>query len=110
MYSSFNSAKVYTKSHEWIEVLKDKGTARVGITNYAQEQLGEIIHIEFPSIGKKVAAGQSPLVIESVKLAADVYAPVGGEIVAVNKQVEKSPTLVNEQAEDAWIFEIKYDK
>ena len=88
----------------------EKGIARVGISNYAQEQLGEIIHIEFPSVGKAVVVGESPLVIESVKLAADVYSPVGGVIVAVNTNVEKTPTLVNDQAEDAWLFEVKYDK
>lgn len=104
------TAKKYTKSHEWFEFFPQKRIARVGISDHAQAELGEIIHIEFPTIGKNLEAAQSALVIESVKVAADVYSPVTGEVVATNTEVEKNPTMVNEKAEEAWLFEIHCDK
>lgn len=72
--------------------------ARVGISDYAQQQLGEIIHIEFPSVGKAVQKGDSTVVVESVKIAADVYTPISGKVQTLNKEVEGNPSLVNEAA------------
>jgi glycine cleavage system H protein len=84
--------------------------ARVGISNYAQQQLGEIIHVEFPSVGKALQHGDSASVIESVKIAADVYTPVAGKVTALNKDVEGNPQLVNDEAEKSWLFEISYNQ
>jgi glycine cleavage system H protein len=98
----------YTKSHEWIDYFPENKVARVGISNYAQQQLGEIIHVELPAVGKTLSAGDSTVVIESVKIAADVYTPVTGKITALNKEVEKNPSAVNDSAESSWLFEISY--
>jgi len=100
----------YTKSHEWIEYYPERKVARVGISNYAQQQLGEIIHVEFPSVGKTLNGGDSTVVIESVKIAADVYTPVEGKVTALNKDVSGNPSLVNDDAEKAWLFEISYNQ
>lgn len=87
MYFLINSARKYTKSHEWIDYFPERKVAQVGISNYAQMQLGEIIHVEFPSVGKALTSGDSAVVIESVKIAADVYTPVAGKVTAINKGV-----------------------
>jgi len=100
----------YTKSHEWIEYYPERKVARVGISNYAQQQLGEIIHVEFPSVGKSLNGGDSTVVIESVKVAADVYSPVEGKVTALNQEVSGNPSLVNDEAEKAWLFEISYNQ
>ncbi len=98
--------KKFTEDHEWIEM--DGDTGRVGISAYAQEQLGDIVFVELPEVGATVAKGDEVAVVESVKAASEVYAPVGGEIVAVNGSLEGEPGLVNESAEDdGWFFEIK---
>jgi glycine cleavage system H protein len=96
----------YTKEHEWITV--DGDVATVGITNHAQEQLGDVVFVELPAIGKKVAKGGDAAVVESVKAASEVYAPVSGEVVAVNKELEGDPALVNREAEGgAWFMKVK---
>lgn len=96
----------YTEDHEWIRVEGDTGT--VGITNYAQGQLGDIVFIELPDVGKSLDAGDEAAVIDSVKAAAEVYAPVGGEVVEVNEAIVEKPGLVNEDAMgDGWFFKIK---
>ncbi|HEY5597594.1 MAG TPA: glycine cleavage system protein GcvH, partial [Kiloniellales bacterium] len=96
----------YTKDHEWIEVEGD--TATIGITNHAQEQLGDVVFVELPAIGKKVTKGGEAAVVESVKAASEVYAPVSGEVVAVNKELEGDPALVNRGAEgDGWFMKVK---
>ena len=83
----------YTNEHEWIRV--DGDTAVVGISDYAQEQLGDVVFVELPEIGKKVEKGKEAAVVESVKAASEVYAPVSGEVVAVNDALAKDPALVN---------------
>ena len=99
-------SKKYTKEHEWLAPAAD-GRWRVGITEFAQEQLGDIVMVELPETGRKVAAGDECAVIESVKSASDVYAPVAGEIVAVNEELADNPALVNEDAEGkGWLMEI----
>ena len=96
----------YTESHEWVRREAD-GTLSIGITDHAQEQLGDVVFVEAPQVGRKVAAGESVGVVESVKAASDVYAPVAGEIVAANAELGGSPEKVNEDAFAAWMFRIK---
>ncbi|MBS1138007.1 MAG: gcvH [Proteobacteria bacterium] len=98
----------YAKSHEWAR-LADDGLVTVGITDHAQELLGDIVFLELPEVGKVVARGEECAVVESVKAASDIYAPVAGEIVAVNQQPVDRPEMVNEDAYAAWLFRIKPD-
>jgi glycine cleavage system H protein len=96
----------YTASHEWVRRESD-GTLSVGITDHAQEQLGDIVFVEAPQAGRKVAAGEAVGVVESVKAASDIYAPVAGEIVASNADLSAAPEKVNEDAFAAWMYRIK---
>ena len=96
----------YTESHEWVRKEAD-GTVSVGITDHAQEQLGDIVFVEPPKVGRKVTAGESVGVVESVKAASDIYAPVAGEVVAANADLSSSPEKVNEDAFAAWMYRIK---
>jgi glycine cleavage system H protein len=100
-------AKIYfTEDHEWLRV--EGGVATVGITDYAQEQLGDIVFVESPEIGKTVSKGDTAVVVESVKAASDVYAPVDGEIVAANEALASDPALVNSAATgDGWLWKMK---
>ena len=96
----------YTRSHEWIKVEDD--IAVVGITDHAQESLGDITFVELPSVGESVDAGSECAVIESVKAASDILAPVAGEISEVNNSLEDAPEMVNESAfEDGWLFKMR---
>jgi glycine cleavage system H protein len=96
----------YSKDHEWVIV--ENGVATIGITNHAQEQLGDVVFIELPAIGKTVAAHDQAAVVESVKAASEVYVPVSGEVVEVNKELEGDPALVNREAEgSAWFMKVK---
>ena len=96
----------YTKSHEWIKTETD-GTLLVGITFHAQEQLGDVVFVQNPEVGRKLKQGEECAVIESVKAAADIYAPVSGEVVAVNQQVSDAPESVNKDPYAAWMFRLK---
>jgi glycine cleavage system H protein len=97
----------YTKSHEWIRREED-GTLTVGITHHAQELLGDLVFVEVPEVGIDVDEGDDVAVIESVKAASDVYAPVAGEIVAANEALSETPELINKDPYgDGWIFRIK---
>ena len=99
-------SKKYTAEHEWLTV--DGDVATVGITEHAQEQLGDVVFVDLPAIGKKVEKGKDAAVVESVKAASDVYAPITGEIVDVNKALAENPAMVNEDAEGkAWFMKIK---
>jgi glycine cleavage system H protein len=96
----------YTNEHEWIRL--DGDVATIGISNHAQTQLGDIVYVELPAVGKKVAKGDETAVVESVKAASEVYAPVGGEVVAVNAELEGAPATVNEDAEGkGWFIKLK---
>ena len=96
----------YSKDHEWVIV--ENGIATIGITNHAQEQLGDVVFVELPAIGKTVAAHEQAAVVESVKAASEVYVPVSGEVVEVNKELEGDPALVNREAEgSAWFMKVK---
>ena len=96
----------FTKEHEWIRVEGDQAT--VGISNHAQEQLGDIVFAEVPEAGKQLSKGQEAAVVESVKAASDVYAPVSGEVIEGNQAVADDPALVNNDPEGAgWFFKLK---
>lgn len=97
----------YSKEHEWLRKEAD-GTWTVGITEHAQELLGDMVFVDLPEVGATVSAGDDCAVAESVKAASDIYAPIGGEIVAVNSELEGAPELVNsEPYAGGWIFKIK---
>lgn len=96
----------YTESHEWVRVEAD-GTVTIGITDHAQEALGDLVFVELPDVGKTYAAGQETCVVESVKAAADVYAPIAGEVTAVNQDAVYAPESVNQDAYAAWLFKLK---
>ena len=98
----------YTASHEWIRSETD-GTITVGITEHAQELLGDLVFVELPEVGKKLAAEQEAAVVESVKAASDVYAPVAGTISEINPAVVDAPELVNQDAYAAWLFKMTPD-
>ncbi|WP_020159370.1 MULTISPECIES: glycine cleavage system protein GcvH [Methylobacter] len=98
----------YAKTHEWA-LLEDDNTVRVGITDFAQQELGDLVYIELPEPGRKVAAGEQCAVVESVKTASDLFSPVAGEIVAVNTALTDEPEQVNDNAYQAWIFCVKAD-
>ena len=96
----------FSRDHEWIRV--DGGVATVGITDHAQNQLGDIVFVELPEAGRRAAAGEAVAVVESVKAASDVFTPLSGEVVEVNGDLVDRPALVNEDAEGkAWFFKIK---
>ncbi len=96
----------FSKDHEWVRV--DGDVATVGITVHAQEQLGDVVFVEVPAVGRKVKLGEACAVVESVKAASDVYAPVSGEVVEANAAVTDAPALVNEDAEGkAWFFKVR---
>ena len=96
----------FTEDHEWIRV--ENGVATVGITNYAQEQLGDLVFVELPEAGRKVAKGDTAVVVESVKAASDVYAPADGEIIEANTALSSDPALVNSApAGDGWLWKMK---
>ena len=97
---------LYTSSHEWIKKQED-GSLLVGITEHAQDALGDIIFLELPAVGKNVAAGDACCVIESVKAASDIYSPVTGTISAINNDVMNSTDLINKEPYNSWLFSIK---
>lgn len=98
----------YSKSHEWARLNAD-GTVTVGITSHAQDLLGDMVFVENPAPGRKLAAGEECAVVESVKAASDVYAPIAGEVVAANVEVEAAPEMINKDAYAAWMFTLKPD-
>lgn len=99
----------YASTHEWAR-LEDDGTVTVGISDHAQDALGDVVYVEHPEVGSQVAAGEEAGVVESVKAASDIYAPVGGTIVAVNETLEDAPETVNQDPYgDGWFFRIEPD-
>ena len=96
----------FTQSHEWIQVEGDLGV--VGITDYAQSELGEVVYVELPSVGKRIKAGEEVAVLESTKAAADIYAPVSGEIVEINQKLGDFIHQINSSAQkEGWLFKIR---
>ena len=96
----------YTKSHEWVKNLAD-GTVEIGITDHAQHSLGDLVFVEVPDAGRVVKAGEACAVVESVKAASDVYAPIAGEITAGNPQLANEPEAVNTDAYAAWLMRVR---
>jgi glycine cleavage system H protein len=97
----------YTPSHEWVKFDDAEGLVTVGITDYAQETLGDIVFLELPEPGRILEAGEPAAVIESVKAASDIYAPVAGEVVEINQAVADAPESVNTDAYAAWLFKLR---
>lgn len=96
----------YSKDHEWVKI--DGDTATVGITHYAQEQLGDVVFVELPEVGKKVEQGKELATVESVKAASEVYAPISGEVIEVNSALSDAPATVNEEAQGkGWFAKLK---
>ena len=99
----------YVSSHEWVR-LEDDGTATIGITDHAQEALGDVVFVELPEVGAQLGAGDEAGVVESVKAASDIYAPIGGEIIAINENLEDSPEVINaDPYGDGWFFRMRLD-
>ena len=96
----------YTKSHEWIRQEPD-GSVTIGITHHAQQLLGDLVFVELPDVGRQLKAGEECAVVESVKAAADVFAPVTGEVVAINGELADAPEKINQDAYLAWMFKLK---
>ncbi len=97
----------YAKTHEWVQL--EDGIVRVGITDFAQQELGDLVFIELPELGRKVKAQEQCAVVESVKTASDLFSPVSGEIVAINEALADAPEQVNDDAYGTWLFSIKAD-
>ncbi|WP_018275574.1 glycine cleavage system protein GcvH [Teredinibacter turnerae] len=105
--SEIRSELKYLSSHEWARVEED-GTVTIGITDHAQEALGDVVFVETPEVGSQVSAGEEAGVVESVKAASDIYSPVTGEVIAVNEVLEEAPETVNESPyDDGWFFKVK---
>ena len=98
----------YPASHDWDKTESD-GTVSVGITHHAQELLGDMVFVESPAVGRKLKAGEECAVVESVKAAADVYAPISGDVVAANSDLDSAPEKINEDPYAAWLFKLKPD-
>ena len=97
----------YASSHEWAR-LEDDGSVTIGISDHAQEALGDVVFVELPEVGQTLAAGDDAGVVESVKAASDIYAPVGGEVIAINGQLEDEPEVVNSDPyNDGWLFRVQ---
>ncbi len=107
--SEIRSELKYLPSHEWARVEED-GTVTVGISDHAQESLGDVVYVETPEVGSNVSAGEEAGVVESVKAASDIYSPVSGEVIAVNESLEDAPEQVNSSPyDDGWFFRVKPD-
>lgn len=104
--STIPSELRYATSHEWARLEAD-GTVTVGITDHAQDALGDVVYVELPEIGAALDAGQSAGVVESVKAASDIYAPISGVVIAVNDNLPDSPEAVNSAPYDSWFFRLK---
>jgi glycine cleavage system H protein len=103
-----NADKRFTKEHEW--VMMDGDIATVGITDHAQEQLGDLVHVELPELERAVAEGETCAVVESVKAASDIFAPLTGKIVEINETIVEDPSIVNSDAEgEGWFFRLDVD-
>ncbi len=96
----------YTESHEWVKV--DKDTAYIGITDFAQHELGDIVYVELPEVGDSISAGEAFGSVEAVKAVEDIIAPISGEVLAINTELEDSPDLINKSPfEDGWLLKVK---
>jgi glycine cleavage system H protein len=97
----------YTESHEWVHA-DDEGNARIGITDHAQQALGDLVFVELPALGDEIGQGDPCAVVESVKAASDIYTPVSGTVIAVNEDLDADPAIINSDPyNDGWLFELK---
>jgi glycine cleavage system H protein len=105
--SEIRSELKYLSSHEWARIEED-GTVTIGITDYAQNSLGDVVYVECPEVGDNIVAGEQVAVVESVKAASDIYAALSGEVIAVNERLAETPEIVNESPyDDGWFFKIR---
>lgn len=105
--SEVRSELKYMPSHEWARV-EDDGTVTVGITDHAQDSLGDVVYVETPEVGSRVSAGEEAGVVESVKAASDIFSPVSGEVIAINEALEDEPETVNSSPyDDGWFYKVK---
>ncbi|NOQ35065.1 MAG: glycine cleavage system protein GcvH [Methylococcaceae bacterium] len=107
--SDFPDDLKYASSHEWAK-LEEDNIVRVGISDFAQSELGDLVYVDFPEVGRKVSAGEQCAVVESVKTASDLFAPVSGEIIEINSEISDEPELVNDAPYESWLFCIKANK
>jgi glycine cleavage system H protein len=98
----------YAQSHEWVQ-LEDDNVVRVGITDFAQQQLGDLVYIDLPKVGRKVIAREQCAIVESVKTASDLFSPVAGEVIAINEAAADEPEQVNDNPYQTWLFCVKAD-
>src|SRR5688572_24991927 len=101
----YPSDRKYTKDHEWVRI--EGGEARVGITDYAQKQLGDVVYLDLPDVGRSVKKGESFGTVESVKAVSDLYAPVNGEVTEVNSSLTERPELINKDPHGSWMIALK---
>lgn len=105
--SNIPSHLQYTESHEWVSI-DDDGNARIGITDHAQEALGDLVYVELPAVGDEISQSDPCAVVESVKAASDLYAPVSGTIIAVNEALDDDPAVINSDPyDDGWLFQVQ---
>jgi glycine cleavage system H protein len=103
--ASYPADRKYTKDHEWIRIAGDTG--EVGITDYAQQQLGDVVYVELPEVGRNITAGESFGSIESVKAVSELFAPMAGEVIAVNDHLKNHPELVNSDPHGTWMIKVR---
>lgn len=104
--SNIPSHLKYTESHEWVSV-EDNGNSRIGITDHAQEALGDLVFVELPAVGDEISQGDPSAVVESVKAASDIYTPVSGVVIAVNEDLDADPAVINaDPYGDGWLYEL----
>ena len=105
--SNIPSHLKYTESHEWVDA-DENGNARIGITDHAQEALGDLVFVELPTVGDEISQGDPCAVVESVKAASDIYTPVSGRVIAINEELDADPAIINaDPYGDGWLFEIE---
>ncbi len=105
--SNIPSHLKYTESHEWVFADED-GNARIGISDHAQEALGDLVYVELPAVGDEIGQGDPCAVVESVKAASDIYAPVSGKVIAVNEDLDDDPAIINSDPyDDGWLFQLE---
>ena len=97
----------YTESHEWVDA-NDEGNARIGISDHAQEALGDLVYVELPTVGDELSQGDACAVVESVKAASDIFTPVSGKVIAINEDLDADPAIINSDPyNDGWLFELE---
>jgi glycine cleavage system H protein len=105
--SNIPSHLKYTESHEWVDA-DENGNARIGITDHAQEALGDLVFVELPTVGDEISQGDPCAVVESVKAASDIYTPVSGRVIAINEELDADPAIINSDPYgDGWLFEVE---